>query len=96
VILQAPPFDTLANKEDNSDDIFVIRGFKNEDFFLKEKHSGIVLGEGVPTITNLIPMGVEAGMPLTPAVGSLHDELHGLLLNHFTTTALTDLTIGFR
>jgi hypothetical protein len=41
-------------------------------------------------------MGVEAGMPLTPAGGSLHDELHGLLLNHFTTTALTNLAIEFR
>jgi len=38
--------------------------------FRKEKHSGIVLGEEVAIITNLIPMGVEADIPLTPAGGS--------------------------
>jgi len=47
----------------------VIHGFKSGGF-LKEKHSGIVLGEEVAIITNLTPMGVEAGIPLTPASGS--------------------------
>ena len=73
VILQVPPFDTLANDQYNSNDILLKRMLFTDlkvRVFRKEKHSGIVLGEEVAIITNLIPMGVEADIPLTPAGGS--------------------------